>query len=65
MFEQLLKQEIAKALDFMAQAADTWRDFAIGKLSALLWAQGRGSVPHAECVQQALDAWENLRKETP
>lgn len=63
MIDQRLKQEIARALDFMYHATDSWHDFAVGKLTALLWAQSRGELSPATCYRRALDAWDNLRKE--
>lgn len=63
MVDQLLKQEIARVLDFMHKASDSWRDFALGKLTALLWVQSRGALSQADCFTRAADAWDNLRKE--
>lgn len=63
MVDQLLKQEIASVLDFISKASDSWRDFTLGKLTALLWIQSRGALSQADCFTRAADAWDNLRRE--
>lgn len=61
MTEQQIKEEIAAVLDMMRTAHESQREYMIGQLSALLWAQGAVMRPTA--FQLAVEAWDKMRKQ--
>lgn len=56
-----LKLEIALTLGAMRNASDSQREYLIGQLSALLWVQADGDMPHTTAFRLACETWDKQR----
>lgn len=63
MTQEQIKEEIAAIMDDMRTAHDWRREYLIGELKALLWVQGGGEVSRPVAFQQAVAAWDAMRKQ--
>jgi|LakMenEpi06Jul12_1017403.scaffolds.fasta_scaffold02580_2 hypothetical protein len=64
-FRERLESEIQTIIQSMRTAAETQRDYSIGALSALLWAQGCGVVDRSHTFVQACEWWDKMCEEMP
>ncbi|MCE7982513.1 MAG: hypothetical protein DYG89_15080 [Caldilinea sp. CFX5] len=60
-----LETEIQTIIQSMRTAAETQREYSIGALSALLWAQSGGETLRSTAFVQACAWWDKMREEAP
>lgn len=62
-FHERLETEIQTIIQSMRTTAETQREYSIGALSALLWAQGCGETLRPVAFIQACEWWDKMREE--